>query len=289
MFFKLKNIPFVQLFTYIAFWNVSAYAENPALRIPTGTLAAMSNAGAAASGDQSVVDINPAILPALKKQYTLFGNTAFQNQFNLIELGIFDSKTSAFSAVVKARETLPDSSTTRDRRATLGLAYQIPDTHLSFGLSGDYELIDLSSNFVYSTVNSFMGAGVLYQWSFSEEHSLFLGASLTRLFDRVNPSVVDLGISTALFKGFYTFSLDALLNNISGTQSFAAGLNIAANEFLDIRGSFGYNPKDQNTFWGAGVFFNAPILHLYYTVSLFDTNVVSTTSPTQTAGLALVF
>lgn len=289
MLLKIKYISIVTLFTCCVSLDFSATAENPALRIPTGTLAAMSNAGAAASGDQSVVDINPAILPALKKQYTLFGNTALQNHFNLVEVGIFDSETSAFSAVIKARETIPDSTSTRDRRGTLGLAYQIPDTRLSFGISGDYELIDLSSNTVYTTVNSFMGAGMLYQWSFSKENALFLGASVTRLFDRINPSIVDLGISLPVFKGFYTVSLDYLMNSKSGSQGVIGGLDIAANEFVDIRGSVGTNVRDKKTLWGAGIFFNAPILHIYYTISSFDDSMTTASAPTQTAGLALAF
>lgn len=294
MLFKSKTKSF--LFLTLLLSNASVFAENPALHIPTGTSAAMSNAGSAASGDQSVVDINPAILPALKKQYTLFGNVAFKSRLNLAEIGVFDSQTSALSAVVKARETIPDSDTTRDRRITVGLAYQVPDTKFSFGLSGDYELIDMPTNTKFTTVNSFFGGGLLYQWNALASYPLFLGLSVTNAFNRVStsPAVFDAGLSTVFFDGFYTLSVDALINHTSGIQSFVSGLDIVANQFLDLRGSIGYNPKGKNVFWGAGVFFNAPVLHLYYTVSLLDPNVTNNDATskdvaTQTVGLALAF
>ncbi len=39
-----------------------------------------------------------------------------------------------------------------------------------------------------------------------------------------------------------------------------------AQDFLEMRGSVGYNSRYSRSFWGAGVYLNAPVLHLYYSV-----------------------
>ncbi|WP_186647818.1 hypothetical protein [Fluviispira vulneris] len=286
MSFKLKNIIFVQCCLSNIFFQELSFADTPkpsyALMSPSSTFAALSGAGAAAPGDASMVDANPAILPALKKEYYLFGGTAWQKQADMVEFGIFDSYLTPVATVLRARETLSSDDIERDRRFTLGLAYQIPEIkNLSIGLSFEYQQLILTEKWKWQAENYRMGAGLFYQIDLASGRPIFLGLSSLGMFDKYNPTSFDAGISTVVLDGYYTLSADALFDSKSGFLSAVGGFNVAVHRFFDIKGSVGYNPNESRFFWGTGIFFNGPVLRLYYTLVKTDSD---DTTLRQTAG-----
>jgi len=148
------------------------------LYLPTATLAAYSGLGAAAPGDYSAVDVNPAIMSAFKKQYILFGDTSWQKYDNLVDAGVLDNTTTSVATLVRVRESVPNDFDTRDRRFTLGLSYQVPKTHLSFGLSMDYEQLTLTDFTTSSNYNYFSGVGFLYEFLTKSGRPIFVGAGM---------------------------------------------------------------------------------------------------------------
>lgn len=257
------------------------------LYLPTASLSAYSGVGAAAPGDYSAVDVNPAIMSALKKQYTLFGNTAWQTNDKLIELGVFDNSTTQVSTLIRIRESVPNQDDTRDRRYTLGISYQIPKTHISFGISLDYEQLTLTNLTSSKDFNYFAGTGFLYEYTMTSGRPIFIGGGMNRIFDAYGSIIYDVGISTTFLEGFYSISLDTLSSNLSGLNKIVGSLDIIANHFLDLKGSYGYATRDQKAVWGGGVFFHGPVLQLFYTFASSDSNASSTLR--QTAGCALNF
>ncbi|KAB8028099.1 hypothetical protein [Fluviispira multicolorata] len=286
MSFKLKNIIFVQCCLANFLMQSQTFADTPksfySLMSPTSTFAALSGAGAAAPGDASMVDANPALLPALKKEYYFFGGAALQNQVDLMELGIFDSSSTPIAAVFRARETFLNDDINRDRRFTLGLAYQMTQIkNLSIGVSGEYQQLNLSEKWKWDKENYRIGAGLFYQIDLASGRPIFLGLSSNGMFDKFNPTVFDAGVSTVILDGYYTVNADALFDSNSGFLSAVSGLNVAVHKFFDIKGSVGYNPRESRFFWGTGIFFNGPVLRLYYTLVKTDSN---DTTLRQTAG-----
>lgn len=257
------------------------------LYLPTGSLAAYSGLGAAAPGDYSSVDANPAIMSAFKKQYVLFGDASWQTDTNVVGGGIIDNSTTDVATLIRVRESVPNDYDTRDRRFTLGLSYQIPRTNLSLGLSADYEQLTLTNLTSSDESNFFAGIGFLYEYVTSSGRPFFVGAGINRLFDIYSPVTYDTGISTTFFDGFYSVSLDALSTNASGFQKVIGSVQVVANRFFDLKGSYGYLTKDKKPAWGAGFFFHAPVIQLFYTFASSDSG--DTSKIRQTAGCALNF
>ena len=290
MSFKLKKINLVQYCLSSIFFSISAFAEavqpSPALTVPTSSFAASSGAGASAPGDASMMDANPAILPALKRQYSVFGGTSWQSNFDLVEAGVFDSSTTPVAMVIRGRETIPND-TTRDRSFKVGLGYQIPTLkNLSVGLSGEYQQVSLTDVWTWQNTNYRMGAGLFYQINVPSGEPIFFGLSTNGLFDKYNASIIDVGVSTVTLNGFYSLNADVLFDSLNGFQSVVGGVSILAQTYFDIKGSIGYNPKQARFFWGSGIFFKAPVLHLYYTLVKTDSD---DTTLRQTAGVELAF
>ncbi|APJ04673.1 hypothetical protein [Silvanigrella aquatica] len=290
MSFKLKKIILVQFCFSILFISHSAFADNvkpsAALNVPTSSFAAGSGAGASAPGDASVMDANPAILPALKKQYSVFGGTSWQNYFDLLEAGVFDSTTTPVAMVIRGRQTIPNE-TSRDRSFKAAFGYQIPAIpNLSVGLSGEYQQLGLTDSWQWQNSNYRMGAGLFYQINTSWQQPFFLGLSTNGLFDKYNASIIDVGVSTVALNQFYTLNADVLFDSKNGFQSVIGGVNILAQTFFELKGSVGYNPKNERFFWGSGIFFKGPLLHLYYTLVKTDSD---DTTLRQTAGVELAF
>lgn len=291
MSFKLKKIILVQFCFSIQFFSISALATEAkpsfVLTAPTSSFAASSAAGASAPGDASMMDANPAILPALKKQYSVFGGGSWQSHFDLIEAGIFDSTTTPIAMVVRGRETVPSDTISRDRSFKAGLGYQIPALkNLSIGVSGEYQQLGLTESWAWQNTNYRMGAGLFYQVNVPTGEPIFFGFSTNGLFDKYNASIIDVGVSTVTLNRFYTLNVDALFDSMNGFQSVVSGVNILIQTYFDIKGSIGYNPKQARYFWGSGIFFKAPVLHLYYTLVKIDSD---DTTLRQTAGVELAF
>lgn len=288
MSFKLKNIILVQSSFYALNCGTCCFAAETktsnALNAPHSTLSALSNAGAAAPGDASMVDANPALLAAFKKEYYFFSGVAWQNEFESFEIGAFDSTTSSLAASLKVRQTIPNGIA-KDRSFQLGLGYQIPQIqNLSIGLSGEYQQLSLIETWSSNQKNFNLGTGVLYQINFNDSSPLFLGLSSRKIFDRESATTFDFGLSKNVLNGFYTLSADTLLNSKNGLQSLVSGMSITINKFFDIKGSIGYNPKMNEFFWGSGIFFNGPVLRVYYTLVKPDS---SDKTLRQTAGVHL--
>ena len=287
---KLKKIFLVQ-FCFLNFViSFYAFASDPkpskTITAPTSSFAASSGAGASAPGDASMMDANPAILPALKKQYSVFGGTSWQNDFDLIEAGIFDSTTTPVSMVIRGRETIPSDKISRDRSLKIGLGYQIPAIpNLSVGGSFEYQQLSLFKIWDWKSENYLMGAGLFYQLNVIDNNPIFLGLSTKGLFDKYNDNIVDIGASIVTLNNLVTLNSDALFDSNNGFQSIVSGANIAKT-FLELKGSLGYNPTKARIFWGSGIFFKAPVLHIYYTLVKADSD---DTTIRQTAGVELAF
>jgi hypothetical protein len=291
MSFKLKNIFLVQFCFSSMLISFKAFAIEvkpaSALTAPTSSFAAASGAGASSPGDASMMDANPAILPALKKQYSVFGGTSWKSEFDLVEAGVFDSTTTPVSMVIRARETLPSDTVSRDRSFKLGLGYQIPQLkNLSIGITGEYQQLALYERWAWQNTNYRMGAGLFYQMNTSFGTPIFWGLSTSGLFDKYDAKVIDAGIATALLNGFYIINVDTLFDSKNGLQSIVSGLSIIAQTFFELKGSVGYNLYQDRFFWGTGVFFKAPVLHLYYTLVKTDSD---DTTLRQTAGVEFAF
>lgn len=286
MFFKLKKIILVQFCFFFFFFTFSVFAAHDTLIAPTSSFAASSAAGASAPGNESMSDANPAILPALKRQYSVFGGASWQSSLDLVEVGVFDSITTPVAMVIRGRETIP-YDIPRDRSFKAAIGYQIPMIpNLSLGIAGEYQQFNLTEVWSWQDTNYRFDTGAFYQINSLSSGPIFLGLSAKGLFDKYNPSIVDIGISKVTLNGFYTFNIDTLLNSKSGFQSVVGGVNILIQTYFDIKGSIGYNPKEDRFFWGAGIFFKSPVFHLYYTLVRTDSN---DTTIRQTAGVELVF
>lgn len=262
-------------------------SPSPTLSEPTASASAYSGLGVAAPGDYSSFDVNPALGPALKKQYLVFGDFIWQQNAHLISGGIFDNTTTSVGTVVRVRESLPVNGDSRDRRFTLGLSYQIPQTHLSFGLTTDYEQLSVYNMTSSIETNVFLGTGAFYELFSGRAVPLFLGVSTNRLFDTYGPSQYNVGLAASFLNGFYVVSADTLSSERTGLTKVGAGLHIAANSFFDLKGSYGYLTKDRKNVWGAGFFFHAPILQVFYTVSRFDGDAINTFHQTAGCGINL--
>lgn len=291
MSFKLKKIFLVQLCLSNFCISFSVFAADPkpskVLTAPTSSFAALSGAGASASGDASMLDANPAILPALKRQYFVFGGGSWQSNFDLVEAGVFDSTTTSVAMVIRGREIIPNDERARDRSFKVGLGYQIPAIdNLSLGISGEFQQISLFENWAWRKENYLMGVGLFYQINIPNGNPIFLGLSSNGLFDKYNANIVDVGISTVTLDKFVILNADALFNSDNGFQSIVGGVSIVAQTYFDLKGSIGYNPNQGRFFWGSGIFFKAPVLHLYYTLVKTDSD---DTTLRQTAGVELAF
>jgi hypothetical protein len=287
LYFCFLGILFFQINSWGSSFSLQEIPPSKSLSLPTASLAAYSGVGAASPGDYSSADVNPAILSALKRQYTIFGDTAWQRHINLMDVGVLDSTTTHVATLIRVRESVPSDEDTRDRRFGLGLSFRVPKTSLSVGLSLDYEELMLSSLTSYKAENFFGGAGLFYEYVTKSERPIFAGVSINRLFDTYNDPNYDAGLATAFLKGFYTVGIDGLFTSLSGLQKVVSTMSIAANPFLDLKGSYGYDILAKKQVWGAGIFFKAPVLHLFYTFANSDSS--DTTTLRQTAGFAFNF
>jgi hypothetical protein len=274
------------IFSLSGAWAKNTGEDLTILDAPTGTWAALSGGGVAAAGDSSVIDVNPALLAAIEKQYTLFGAMSKQTHVNLWEAGILDNTTSALAGEIRVRQTIPNE-TGRDRRISAALAGQVEKTNLSLGLGITWDQFGLNTtDFKYDSDNWSVSPGLLYQKTFRSGVPMFFGLSLVKLGDKYDPNYLYAGLSTSLFNRILSLNMDTRTSSESGFVSVIGGATVTAHDFLELRGSGGYNPRDARSFWGTGIFFNAPILHLYYTVARLD---MDDTTVRHTLGLALSF
>ncbi len=307
MSFKLKKIFLVQLCLSVLIISFGVFAAeikpSDTLYLPTSYFAASSGAGASfvgdiesptkgkdglSRGDVSMMAANPATLAALKKQYTVFGNASWQYNLDLVEAGVFDSTVTSVAFALAARETLPTETRTRDRSIKVAAAYQLKDIFddLILGLSYDFQQLSLTDKWAWQNDNHLMGVGALYRIKSPWDKYIFLGLSQKGLFDKYNSSLTDVGVSTTAFENYYIFNIDALIDSKKGFQSVVTGVNIVLPQYFELKGSIGYNPKQDRIFWGSGIFFKGPLLHLYYTLVKTDSD---DTTLRQTAGLELAF
>jgi hypothetical protein len=290
--FVKSNLFFLSFIFFQLKTSASTFVDNvippsSSLYLPTASLAAYNGLGAAAPGDYSSAEVNPAIMSALKKQYTVFGDTSWQRSANLVDFGVIDSTTTKIATLIRIRESIPNTPDLRDRRYTLGFSYQVPQTDFSLGLTMDYEQLTITNLTSSDSSNFFTGAGVLYELFSKSVQPIFLGIGINRIFDAYSPIQYDTGISTTFFDGFYTISMDALTTNLSGLQKIVGSMAIETNKFLDFKGSYGYLTREKKNVWAAGLFFRAPVLQLFYTFASSDSS--DTTSLRQSAGCALNF
>ncbi len=282
--FIISSLPLL-LVSCEAFCN-TVVPPFPSLFLPAGSLAAFGGGDAASQGDISAMDTNPALLSALHKQYAVFGEASWQKYADLVGLGLFDNSTTSFATVLRVRESIPNASALRDRRFTLASSYQVPKTHFSLGAGLNYEQLSLSNLTTY-TYDAYYGTlGALYEYVSPGGHPIFFGVGLDKLFDMYGPVVYNAGISTTFGKGFYAFGLESVSSNLSGLQKLLGNVTVNASEFLELKTSCGYAFKDRLVVWGAGVFFHAPILELFYTISNSDPN---TPGYRQSVGTSLNF
>lgn len=291
MYFKLKFFSIVQIPTlfFISFGclNQARSIAPSLLESPAGTANASSGTGVAAPGDASVGDINPALLPVIKKQYTIFTNGSYSKDFDALEFGLLDSlMSSEVAALVRVRETIPSDLIKRDRRASLALGYEPKNSAFSVGMIANYDWLELLALRKYESSNWNLGLGGLYKLHLASGHYLFFGTSLLRLFDSKEKPFIDTGMSLEAFDGFYTFHGDLVASTVSGVQKGVIGIILHTKNYLDLRGSVGFNPENRRVFWGSGIYFGGPRINLYYSIARVDDD---DTTPRQVAGLSISF
>jgi hypothetical protein len=283
---KQKTIKFIYAFLFYTLFLCttapSAHANAPyvpqsydILNTPTAAAAAYAGAGAAAPSDFSAMDVNPALLPALERKYTLFGTASGHSDLDLFEVGVVDNATAPVAAALRLRQTVVPGAESKDRQVEGALGYRLPGTYLSIGAGGAYEQYDLGEEFSRDETNVRVNIGMFYQWNaFDWGRPVFIGFAIRDLVDEYSPITFDLGASTTFGEGFYTLLLDATFDDEAGFRNVIAGVQIAANTYLDFRGSLGFSNDhaggDHPLIFGFGVFVKTPVLQVFGTVSQTD-------------------
>lgn len=287
---NLKKKTIVYFLSYFAFcfFQAECYSltnGQDALNSPVGTLLAHLNLGVAANGDSSIADINPALLAAIEKQYAILGNLNFHSGFALYEIGVLDTTFTPVRALFKVRQTTTYTSEI-DRRFELALAYQIPQTRLSLGLTGYYDEYGLHKwlNPKQSTV--YLAVGALYQIDFKKSEPLFIGASITNLLNKFQKTFYNLGVSKAFAKNLYRIHLDGAIQSLEALPVIAGGIDITIKKYFILSGSAGWNFNMHKAPLGAGLYFNGPRLKLFYSLA---SNQVQIDGLWHSAGLAIAF
>ena len=245
-------------------------AQN-ALNSPVGSHLARIGLGVATDGDSSVVDINPALLASIQKQYSLFGSTNFHTGLDMFEIGVLDNIFTPVAAVLKLRQTT-HSTTDIDRFFRLGLAYHIPRTGLSLGLSTTYIQHQLHNWIKSQESGGSIGAGALYQIGFQTTPPLSIGFSILNIFDRYQKTSFNFGVAKGFLNELYTLHADASILTDYKHPRVAGGLDVQFREFFYLRGTVGWDFDENVLPVGGGVFFNGPRLKAYYSLATYQVN-----------------
>ncbi|MBX9704042.1 MAG: hypothetical protein K2X39_07795 [Silvanigrellaceae bacterium] len=267
MFLK-SYIPIFCFLNFIQFFFSAAsdarVNPSPALNSNTGNLAAFSGGGYASTADISFTDSNPAGLAVLDRQYIFTSATTFHSQgFQLYEVGNFDSVNTDIAGALRLRQTNLSTGSI-DRRLTLGLAYKLEWLgNFALGLSGDYSQIDVRQNW-RGVGDNFNGrVGLFYGFKLLDIPVNF-GVAGGGLFDKYVAKNLGIGLSTVGLRGFYIFNVDMLMNSLDGINQLMSGVTIFAQQYLDIKASYGYNLKNKKSFGAGGFFLKSEIIRMYY-------------------------
>jgi len=287
--YTIKTL-YLHLFIFIPFLIITGKTfakENAqdALNVPVGSLLARIGLGVASDGDSSVIDINPALLAAVEKQYSIFGDTNFHSGLDMFEVGVMDTLFAPIRAVIKFRQTTK-STTDIDRFIRLGLAYQIPKTHLSLGAVGTFIQSHMENWLHASESGGSLGLGALYQIDFENSPPLFLGFSAMSIFDKFQKTTFNLGLSKGLYQNTYNLHIDGSIDDKAESPKIAGGFDLNIRQFFVLRGTLGWNLKKNVLPIGAGLFFNGPKLKAFYSIATHQAN---SSSPWHSLGLIIAF
>lgn len=243
------------------------------------------NLGVAANGDSSIADLNPALLAAIDKQYTILGNLNFYNGFALYEVGVLDTIFTPIPALLKIRQTTTYTSEI-DRRFELALAYQIPKTRLSLGATGYYDEYSLQKWINPKASALYLTIGGLYQVDFAKSDPLFIGASISNLANKFKKASYNLGLSKGFAKNLYRLRFDGSMYNLEAQPNIGGGIDITIKKYFILSASAGWNFNTKKAPLGAGLYFNGPRLKLFYS---FASNQMQTSNIWHSTGLAIAF
>lgn len=269
MFFKSKVFIYLLigcptfLFGKNIFAQRSGYVQ---LNSYTGTSLALSGLGAASNGDQSMVDINPAIMSAFEKQYTAFANLNFYAGLSMIEAGVLDTNNEELGGVLKVRQTT-GRTTEKDRKYTLGFSTKLPNVPLSIGILGNYDQFEVSGFKNSADTNYSGGIGVLGQLSEDPQAPIYIGASIIKLFDKYENKIYNLAISHTMAEGLVSVHADASSDLKSDRRSFGGGVDVRARTFFYVKVSAGRDFAQNRNFVGGGLFFDGPNLKAFYALA----------------------
>lgn len=258
----------------VSFLSFSAYAKinaENALNSPAGSLLAHIGLGVAANGDATIVDINPALVTAIEKQYSAFGNLNFNSGFDLFEVGIMDTIFSPVQAVFKARQTTVYTSEV-DRRFELALGYRIPSTGLGIGVIGEYEQHHVTNWTHAKSDSAGLGVGALYQLNFQPFQPLFLGASVMNLLNKFQKTTYNIGISKQFAKDLLLVHADGAMANLKNKPEIAGGIDLTFRKYFIVMASVGYDFDKRVAPLGGGIYFNGPRLKVFYSLASHQAN-----------------
>lgn len=284
----LKNFLLLSLcvLLYGIFFSGTAHATEDSrlyLNFPFASAQALSRGGVAAPGDASSLNVNPALLSVSQKNYEIYSQYGFAGHINSLNLGVKDAVSSPVAAAFQIQQLFGNSSKKRQRRFSLGLSYLLNEIPLSLGMSvnfDQYNLVEITDGGDDSRFSANFGA--VYELHIKEQ-PVFAGFSIRGINDPIMPTIYNLGLSTPFYDGIYFLNVDS---SVDAKQSWReqAGIQVHANKYLDIKGSVGYNVSSHTPYYGAGIFFNAPVLHVYYSVAKID---LGDKTFWQTAGISI--
>ncbi len=258
----------------IIYFSPLSYAKEDAqdaLNSPVGSTLARIGLGVATDGDSSVVDINPALLAVIQKQYSVFGSTNFHTGLDMFEIGVLDSLFSKVAGLLKYRQTTKSTSDI-DRFFRLGLAQKIPDTHLSLGVSATFIQHHLNNWIKSETSGGSVGVGAFYSLEFERTSPVFLGFSVLNIFDRYQKTSYNLGVAKGFVQNLVMMHIDGALQDSLKHPKIASGLDIKFRDFFYLRGSLGWDFEDKVLPVGGGLFFDGPRLKAYYSLATYQVN-----------------
>ncbi len=277
-------ILFLFLSSKSVFSEINA-AKDPRLYLnfPFAGAQALSNGGIAAPGDSSSPSVNPALLSVSQQNYEIFTQYGFSGDINSLNLGIKDNVSTEVSAEFRVHQLLGENQEDRQRRMSLALSYLLHKIPLSIGMTINFDQYNLDKWNSSGTSSRFSAnLGSVYECKVGDQ-PLFLGFAVNRLNDSTLPTTFDFGLSAPIYNGIYYTSLDSILD-VDGKWKEQFGVQLQANKYFEMKGSFGYNISSQQIYYGAGLFFNAPVLHVYYGIARLDLN---DKTLWQTAGLSI--
>jgi hypothetical protein len=247
---------------------------NTVLSKPHSVLLSASDAGVALPGDLSSIANNPAMFSAVLPQYSIsFDALLEKGKKGTYGLGFFDSKSSPIAAGIYYRQ---DSFNPKraDKRISIGGSIELNKylemsfiNALSLGFSYDTYMLGQCQDCRRLYGHSVMPGAFLSLALTDGGYPVNFGFSYKYFTDVANKSELRYGLSTPIADGLFLLGLDALMF-ANKFEKGIANFVVYPKDYLNIRGSFGYNTEKKHLEWGGGFFLYSQYLRLHYAFNM---------------------